>query len=162
MRRLAVLVGGDSRDISLGQNACSLDGREHAIDVASLGCGRYSVIVEGMQYAVDVTARDGEPWGATVHGSVLSVEILDPRRLSDRTSGAAASGAQEVRAPMPGRVLAVPVAVGDTVQQGQALVVVEAMKMQNELRSPRNGKIVSLRVAPGDAVSSGDTLVAVG
>ena len=62
---------------------------------------------------------------------------------------------------MPGRVVRVLVEVGDEVEEGQALLVIEAMKMQNELKSPKTGRVAKIAVGVGDAVGSGDVLVVV-
>jgi biotin carboxyl carrier protein len=62
---------------------------------------------------------------------------------------------------MPGRMVRVLVEVGDEVEAGQALLVIEAMKMQNELKSPKAGRVARIAVGVGDAVGSGDVLVVV-
>ncbi|WP_433984431.1 biotin/lipoyl-containing protein [Tunturiibacter empetritectus] len=62
---------------------------------------------------------------------------------------------------MPGRMVRVLVEMGDAVEEGQALIVIEAMKMQNELKSPKAGRVARIAVAVGDAVGSGDVLVVV-
>ena len=72
------------------------------------------------------------------------------------------AGPTEVRAIIPGRVVAVTVAVGDTVEAGQQLLVVEAMKMQNELRAPRAGTVERVSVGPGQTVDIGTVLVVIG
>ncbi|HKX74049.1 MAG TPA: biotin carboxylase N-terminal domain-containing protein [Acidimicrobiia bacterium] len=66
-----------------------------------------------------------------------------------------------LHAPMPGRVVKVVVDVGDSVETGQALVVLEAMKMEHTLRSPHRGKVTSVEVDAGDQVETGQTLVVV-
>jgi biotin carboxyl carrier protein len=84
------------------------------------------------------------------------------RERSRRGGGAAASGGPlELRAIIPGRIVAVSVGVGDAVTAGQQLLVLEAMKMQNELRAPREGTVVSVAVAVGAAVEVGDVLMVV-
>jgi biotin carboxyl carrier protein len=62
---------------------------------------------------------------------------------------------------MPGRVVRLLVAVGDEVEEGQGVVVIEAMKMQNELKSPKPGRVVRVGVSVGDTVASGDVLLVV-
>jgi biotin carboxyl carrier protein len=59
---------------------------------------------------------------------------------------------------MPGRIVRLLVEVGDAVAAHQAILVVEAMKMQNEIASPKEGRVIELRVAPGDTVAGGDIL----
>ena len=70
-----------------------------------------------------------------------------------------ADGPLEIRAIIPGRIVAVSVVPGDEVTPGQALLVVEAMKMQNELRAPRGGTVVSVPAGDGATVELGDVLV---
>ncbi|MBV9743635.1 MAG: biotin/lipoyl-binding protein, partial [Acidobacteriia bacterium] len=64
--------------------------------------------------------------------------------------------------PMPGKVVHVLVAVGDAVKAGQAILVVEAMKMQNEIKAPRAGSVVSLWTQVGATVSAGEPLATIG
>lgn len=100
-----------------------------------------------------------------VHGWLVEVEIQSARRaaLRDRArrgaNVAGHGGPVEIRAIIPGRVVAVSVAAGDSVAAGQQVLVVEAMKMQNELRAPREGTVVRIGVAIGDTIDVGDLLV---
>jgi biotin carboxyl carrier protein len=83
------------------------------------------------------------------------------RERASRSQGAAAGGtASELHAMIPGRVLSIGVAVGDAVEAGQAVMIIEAMKMQNELRVPRAGVVSRIVVAPGGTVERGDLLIA--
>ncbi|HJB58464.1 MAG TPA: acetyl-CoA carboxylase biotin carboxyl carrier protein subunit, partial [Candidatus Faecalibacterium faecipullorum] len=70
-----------------------------------------------------------------------------------------AAGAVAVKAPMPGNILDVKVKPGDAVKAGDALVVLEAMKMENEIVAPQDGTVATIEVNKGDVVNSGDTLV---
>jgi biotin carboxyl carrier protein len=74
------------------------------------------------------------------------------------TAGSGAPG-KSFPAPMPGVVLSVAVAPGDTVARGQTLLVLEAMKMKNELKAPRDGTVTNVRVKQGDQVKTGDPLI---
>jgi biotin carboxyl carrier protein len=98
-----------------------------------------------------------------VDGRAIKVSFLDhPGRSRVAASPGAGSGAREVVAPMPGRIVKVLVKAGDTVAVNQGLVVVEAMKMENELRAPRAGIVESVRVSEGMAVEANAVLVVVG
>ncbi len=90
------------------------------------------------------------------------LEIFDPRKriFSQSEHGGAASGGT-ITAPMPGKVVDVKVSKGDTVRKGQAVIVVEAMKMQNELPSLIDGKVEEIAVKAGDTVESGQKLVVI-
>jgi biotin carboxyl carrier protein len=84
---------------------------------------------------------------------------LRGRATSDPAGAATGGGPLEIRAIIPGRVIAVAVVPGDAVAAGDALLVVEAMKMQNELRAPRAGSIARVLVGAGSTVEVGDVLV---
>ena len=74
----------------------------------------------------------------------------------------AAAAGEKVNAPMPGTILNVLVKVGDTVTEGQNLMVLEAMKMENEMLAPKAGKVVQIAVTKGQSVATGDLLAVVG
>jgi len=120
--------------------------------------GVYSVLVEGKVFEVRAaTAQDALM--LEVQGRRLAAEIRDPRNSSRLSKAAVGAGRQSILAPMPGKVVRVLVSQGDTVEAGQGLVVVEAMKMQNEMKASRPGRVVEVRVKDGDTVGSRDTLV---
>ncbi|MFL5711969.1 MAG: biotin/lipoyl-containing protein [Chloroflexota bacterium] len=96
----------------------------------------------------------------------FEVEDADLYELRERATSARAAdahhGPTEVRAIIPGRVVSLAVAVGDSVEAGQRLLSVEAMKMENELRAPRAGTVERIAVGPGHTVELGDTLIVIG
>jgi biotin carboxyl carrier protein len=104
---------------------------------------------------------------STVHGwtFVVTVEPESRALLRDMASQADAGrqhhGPVVVRAPLPGRIARSWVAVGDTVEAGQRLLAIEAMKMENEVRAPRAGVVASIAVTAGSSVELGDELVTV-
>ena len=89
---------------------------------------------------------------------------LDLRRVAGarRSAGADAAGDDRVRAPMPGRIVAVQVAAGDTVVAGQPLLVMEAMKMELALKAPRDGSVAELRAVVGEFVEADAVLAVLG
>jgi biotin carboxyl carrier protein len=116
-----------------------------------------SVVLNGRVYRVS-RGRGREVW---VNGRRLSLAVFDPRDLQAGSGAVANHGRQEVAASMPGKVIRVLVAAGDQVEQGQGLVVVEAMKMQNEMKSPKAGKVAEVRARPDATVGAGEVLVVV-
>jgi 3-methylcrotonyl-CoA carboxylase alpha subunit len=90
----------------------------------------------------------------SVRGETQLIERYNPAALADALDGGGA-----VKAPMPGKVLAVPVAAGDTVTKGQTLAVLEAMKMEHALTAPRDGVVETVTVEAGAQVGDGDVLV---
>jgi biotin carboxyl carrier protein len=113
------------------------------------------------------TRRDGgvDVVEVVVDGWRFELEVepearADLRRRATRDrAGATGGGPQEIRAVIPGRVVSVAVAPGESVVAGQPLLVLEAMKMQNELRAPRDGSVGRVAVAAGTTVELGDTLL---
>jgi biotin carboxyl carrier protein len=116
-----------------------------------------SVLLNGRSFRVSQGAGK-EIW---VEGRRLSMEVFDPRDLRPGQGSSANRGRQEIAASMPGKVVRVLVAQGEVVQEGQGLIVVEAMKMQNEMKSPKAGRVVELRTRPDATVGAGEVLVVV-
>ena len=121
-------------------------------------------VVVGLVGALDHDGRrpvevvvDGWRFELLVEDEVRAA--LRERASRDRTAAGSAGGRLEIRAIIPGRIVSVAVAAGDTVQAGQTLLAVEAMKMQNELRAPRAGTVKQMPVGTGSTVELGDVLV---
>jgi glutaconyl-CoA/methylmalonyl-CoA decarboxylase subunit gamma len=157
----------------LAQRQALVDGRAVDAVVRDLGGGRHVLEAGGTRTPVVLEPpRRSSPGGPVtrevlVAGFRFEVEVEPERRaaLRDRAvrGRAGMGGAEplEVRAVIPGRVVAVSVAAGDRVTIGQQLLVIEAMKMRNELRAPRDGTIDRVAVAEGVKIEIGDLLVVV-
>ena len=102
----------------------------------------------------------------TVNGTVYEIELEEltgaapsaPAAPAAPAAAAAPAGGEQVTSPMPGTILAVNVAVGDTVKRGQVLMILEAMKMENEIMCPCDGIIASVNTSKGSSVESGTLL----
>ncbi len=102
----------------------------------------------------------------TVNGTVYEIELEEltgaapsaPAAPAAPAPAAAPAGGKQVTSPMPGTILAVNIAVGDTVKRGQVLMILEAMKMENEIMCPCDGKIASVNASKGSSVESGTLL----
>ena len=169
-RRLHVEVAGERRLVTVepvgadgSRFTLSWDSTTYEVDVSRLRPGALSVIIPSAGHAShEVTCQETAPGELAlgVAGWHVRARVSDGRR--PRTVAAArAGGHHAVVAPMPGRLVRVLVAPGDTVQAGQGLAVVEAMKMENEVASPIAGVISEVRAAAGDSVESGVVLVVV-
>ena len=146
-----------SASLSVRMMECSVDGRMLAVDVRFLEPGVMSLVVDGRQFRCIL---DGD--AVVINGRRYGFEVEDPRSLQGRRGvGGGAQGPRPVKAPMPGRVVRLLVEVGDEVVEGQGVVVIEAMKMQNELRASKAGRVAKVSVAVGDTVGAGDVLVVV-
>jgi biotin carboxyl carrier protein len=131
-----------------------------AVHLAGLGV---SLLSDGKSYDCDVEPGKEGRLAVLVNESVHELEMLDERRLRMRRASGKFSleGPQRIDAPMPGKVVRVLVKQGDQVAEGQGLVVVEAMKMENELKSPKAGAVTELHAVEGQAVESGAKLVVI-
>lgn len=141
----------------------SKDPRVLEIDAVHLSGHAVSILAGGRSYACDLEPGAEGKVAVLVGETVHALELLDERRMRMRRAGGKFSldGPQRVDAPMPGKIVRVLVKVGDAVVEGQGLVVVEAMKMENELKSPKAGTVAELHAAEGAAVESGAKLVVV-
>jgi biotin carboxyl carrier protein len=137
------------------------DGRHIEADFVRLPDGEvYSLLIDGRSHVVRV-APAGEGLDVELRGTVIPVEVKHPleKMLLAVSGSRATSRGETVTAPMPGVVVALRVKPGDTVRAGQAVVVVEAMKMQNELAVHHDGVVSEVLVAERAAVSAGQALV---
>lgn len=106
---------------------------------------KYRVTVNGVPYEVELEELTGT---APVPAPAAAPAPPPP----------APAGGEQVSAPMPGTILSVNIAVGDSVKRGQVLMILEAMKMENEIMCPRDGRITAIQTSKGAAVESGTPL----
>jgi biotin carboxyl carrier protein len=142
-----------------------VDGRRYELAVRATEAGAFLLLVDGRVYECRVNGASTQAGGASevqIGDETFRVALFDPKRLRGaRGAGAEASGRAQVVASMPGKVVRVLVEAGATVEAGDGLVIVEAMKMQNELKSPKGGTVVEVRAESGATVNAGDVLVVV-
>jgi biotin carboxyl carrier protein len=137
-----------------------IDGEEYHLDLTEPETNLYSVLVGDNAYEV-VVRLDGEMVNVDVAGRRYEVTVEDPMTALTRSSRFAVDGTQVVRSAMAGKILEVMVKVGTEVSQGDALLVIEAMKMENEIRSPKDGTVTHVHVTPGQTIESGTDLLIV-
>lgn len=127
------------------------------LDIRDLGEGRYVVVINGQVFRCSYEKGPGSH--VVVNGKWIPIETTDDRKLSHGSGGGASAGGRiNILSPMPGKVVNVLCAEGDEVAEGQGIIVVEAMKMQNELAAPRAGKVIEIRGAAGQTVNAGEIL----
>ena len=151
MTDLETRVDGEAVEVPQGWR---LEWVDHGHGVARLTDGERSlpVLVEG----------HGTDWTVTLRGRRIPVTVRSWRErvlAEAETEAQAHAGPVEVRATLPGLIVAVRVAAGDEVDEGASLLTIEAMKMQNEVRAPRAGRVIEVGVAPGQTVATGAGLL---
>jgi len=151
---------------------------------------RYNLTINGNIYDVEVTGFTGAAASVTVNGNPYQVQLSGgavtsavpvapaaaPAAPAPAQPAAAApapaqpapaapaapEGGEVVAAPMPGLVLSVMVKEGDTVSEGDTIIVIEAMKMENEIKAHVSGTVTKVNVAPGTEISVNDVMVVIG
>lgn len=160
-----VTIEGREREVDVvvapeGGVRASIDGAPIDADVVRVP-GGLSLRIGGHVYDVAVGGKaDSMQVSAGVARALVEVQS-ERMRSRARRGGGEGTGEKELRAPMPGRVVKVLIAAGDSVTRGDPCVVVEAMKMENELRAPRAGIVREVRVAEGASVEAQAVLVVI-
>jgi biotin carboxyl carrier protein len=134
------------------------DGQSVHLELIPLVGDRYLLHYEGRRFEVDLyTAADRirVVLGAEVHTVEVRQHLPFARRSSTTQAG------ETIASPMPGLVVAVHVAAGDTIEENQPVVTLEAMKMQMEVRAPHPGIVRRLHTRPGQEVTGGQALMEV-
>lgn len=116
----------------------------------------YTITVNGNVYEVSV--EEGSTGSAAAKAAPAAPKAAPAAAPKAAPAASAAAGSVKVTAPMPGKILGIKVNVGDTVKKGQAIIVLEAMKMENEIVAPEDGKIASINTTTGSSVEAGDVL----
>jgi len=146
-----------------------VDGVTYEVDFDPVGNQPvFSLIIDGKSYEAFVYRSENEgqqnDWQVLMNGRLFPVNVEDEREK--RLRAAARSRVVErgeflLRAPMPGLIVSIPVSDGQEVSQGDVLVVLESMKMQNELKAPREGTVRRVRVKAGDSVEQRQILLTI-
>lgn len=143
-----------------------LDGVERIVDARRTEGGPWSILVDGRVAVVDVEPNKDGDLVVELGGATATVKLVDPRRRRleqarevARKARGAGDGPEDVRAPMPGKVVKVMVKPGDRVTAGQGLVVIEAMKMENEIRAARDAGVKAVHVAEGQPIEGQQPVV---
>lgn len=141
----------------------TVDGRRHLVELVAAGPGLYSLLAEdGRSWAVAGQRLGPGRYRVSMGDRDFEVHLRDPLERDVAGAHTAAAGPEEVRAPIPGKVVQVAVARGDRVAAGQPLVVLEAMKMENQICAERGGRVEDILVVPGATVEGGQVLVVLG
>ena len=120
------------------------------------------VIIDGEEFEVDVEI-DGESYRATIEGQTFEFMIPESKTSSPRKRGGGSGRRRSgtVSASMPGKVVTVEVSLGDSVEEGQTVLILEAMKMQNEVAAPISGTISAVHCEDGMNVEANVPLIVI-
>ena len=162
--KYVVRIGSEEHEVDLAGEGVRIDGEDVTARVLPIDGTPVQMVTIGNEVHRVVVRRGAARGEYTLwlDGYRFEVEALDERTRAIRElSGtvAAPTGPAPIVAPMPGLIVRINAQVGDAVQPGQGLVVMEAMKMENELRAQAAGVVKSILVTPGTAVEKGTILI---
>tara|TARA_B100001248_G_scaffold106393_1_gene79320 strand:- start:103 stop:501 length:399 start_codon:yes stop_codon:yes gene_type:complete len=121
------------------------------------------VIVNGVEYEVSLNISDDGKWHATVEETTFEVEIPDsgPVIKKKRVGGGKKKKSGTVSANIPGKIVTIEVAVGQDIEEGKVILILEAMKMQNEIQAPISGTVTSVNCEEGQSIEANVPLVVI-
>ncbi len=162
--RYAVFLLGDRHEVEIGPDGrVVVDGRAHDASLAATSPPHgHSLLLDGASFPLLARGGRGGTWELELDGRSFAAEVLDARTARVRELSAAVGGRAEIaalEAPMPGLVVRVAVGEGDAVEEGDTVLIVEAMKMENELRATGAARVARVLAEPGEAVEKGQVLV---
>ena len=159
-----VRQGEESREVTVERVADGFEvvvgSERHRVDLIRLDEAVASLryVDDGRSYSVSYQRGKGRDWMLAVGERNFDLEVLTPVEAIETGAATAMEGPSRLDAPIPGKVVKVHVNVGDEVEAGQPLVVLEAMKMENELTAEQAGKVIAVHVEPGQTVNAGEPL----
>ena len=120
-----------------------------------------TVKVNGEEFEVEINLNEDGTYDATVEGQTFTIEVPNAQAAprARRGGGDKRKKSGTVSANIPGKVVTVEVKEGDVVKEGQVILILEAMKMQNEIQAPVNGTVISVACEEGQAIEANVPLV---
>lgn len=156
----------EDKELAIGVEASQLflDGSPASIDLVKTGKDEWNVIKNNKSYTVQLQAFDAKTKELTlsINGKIYNTKVKDQLDMLLKQMGMSKAGnavMQDVKAPMPGLVLSIDVAPGDEVAAGDALLILEAMKMENVIKATGSGVVKSVLVKNQDAVEKNQVLI---
>ncbi|MDO5035970.1 MAG: biotin/lipoyl-containing protein [Porphyromonas sp.] len=139
----------------------TVNGNDYKVNVVEVGEKAITLEVNGERYVAQLKEK-----GATVEQTPAKESAPTPAPAPEDPPSVSAptqsSGGSPVIAPLPGVIVKILVKAGDSVEKGQKVAVLEAMKMENDLKAPLSGKVLSVGVAEGESVPEGSTIITIG
>jgi pyruvate carboxylase len=134
-------------------------GRQHVVEAFSSSLSQYTLLIDNQSF--DVYVSNGkQPPTVFVNGSYFQIAYDRNADVPNRNrTRPLAKGPMDIQASMPGKIVKILVKVGQKIEKGQALLVLEAMKMENEIAAPQSGTLKAIHVDSGQSVENGQKLV---
>ena len=139
-----------------------VDDLKYDVDIVEVENGVYSILHKGHSYNVElIRGESSKKFIVNTFAKTFNAEVIDAesKYISNRNQGMETEGSNQVASPMPGKIVKIPVKVGDIVTTGQTLIIVEAMKMQSEFKATGDKIVQAILVREGDTVDSHQVMI---
>lgn len=150
--------------IEVGEGEVTIDGQVHTVDMRRIEpLSLYSLLIDNLSYETFIEEREGE-YSVVLRGKLYTVKVQEERAWQQTVPGLnppTAEGEILIKAPLPGLVVEVLATAGQALQMGDALLVLESMKMRTDLCAPQAGVAQAVHVAAGDQVDQGQVLITI-
>ncbi|TVQ06498.1 MAG: biotin/lipoyl-binding protein [Bacteroidetes bacterium] len=141
-----------------------VDGKTYNLDFEKVNQGIFSILHNHKSYNIElIPGENVKKYTVNTYKETYEAEIIDAesKYRASRMAGSKEEGENTIVAPIPGKVVKIPVSVGDAVEAGQTLVIFSAMKMESEFKSKKDGVVKEIRVKEGDIVEAKKVMVVV-
>lgn len=165
MNEYVVTINNIKRTVILSINSeVTIDGRIYHYEIIELGENDFAVQINNKFYEMSADKINTEQYSLFINGKVLDAVVRTG--LQEKASNLIAQSTEskhklEIKAPMPGMILKIKKNVGDTVQKGDSIVILEAMKMENDIKSPFSGLIKEIKIKENNPVEKGAVLFSI-
>ena len=164
---LEINVDGNTAELELlEKNGNTLKvrvgGGGYELDILRVESGVYSILFKGKSYNIELAeAEHSKKYNINTYKKSYEVEIIDAesRYIKNRKKSLQEGSENVIASPMPGKVVKIPVKVGEEIKKGQTIIIVSAMKMENEYKSTIDGKVKKIFVTEEDTVDSNQPMV---
>ncbi len=153
------LVGRENNKVRI-----KIDDKLHEVDIVKVEDGVYSLLMNGKSYTVELMEGSShKKYDINAAHRSFELEIIDAetRYLMSRKGGELEDEGNQISSPMPGKVVKIPVKVGEKIDAGQTLIIVSAMKMESEYKSSKAGTIKEIHVKEGDTIEGHQPLITI-
>jgi biotin carboxyl carrier protein len=159
-----VIVDAKPFEVEKEGNQVKVNKVDFQADILEYKAGKFHILSNNKSFTAEVISfdKDAKSFEIKVNHNIYTVAVQDrfDQLLKQMgIDGAAGKKVNDIKAPMPGMVLQVMVEAGQVIQKGDAIVVLEAMKMENILKSPTDGKVKKVQVIKGDKVDKNQVMV---
>lgn len=140
----------------------NMNGEEFEIDLVHSEHSLFSLLMNNRTYEVDLASKNGN-CSIHINGEYYEISVVNEKKKAQirQSANHIIEGKQEIKASMSGKIVKVLISANDKVSEGQGLIIVEAMKMENEIRAPKAGHILKVNVKEGETVENNTTLLVI-